>query len=55
MFKGYIYAKYCLSRIDEHLVYDQVSVQWVGFVNANITVVVDDAVTSDKIQQDLMD
>jgi len=44
-----------LSRIDERLVHGQVGVQWVGFANANIVVVVDDVVAEDKNQQDLME
>lgn len=44
-----------LSRIDERLVHGQVGVQWVGFANANIVVVVDDMVAEDKNQQDLME
>lgn len=44
-----------LSRIDERLVHGQVGVQWVGFVGANIIVVVDDEVAEDKIQQNLME
>ncbi len=44
-----------LSRIDERLVHGQVGVQWVGFVNANIVVVVDDEVATDSTQQDLME
>jgi len=44
-----------LSRVDERLVHGQVGVQWVGFVNANIVVVVDDAVAKDQTQQDLME
>ncbi|WP_022942884.1 PTS N-acetylgalactosamine transporter subunit IIB [Psychromonas hadalis] len=44
-----------LSRIDERLVHGQVGVQWVGFVDANIVVVVDDEVATDRTQQDLME
>lgn len=44
-----------LSRIDERLVHGQVGVQWVGFANANIVVVVDDVVANDQTQQDLME
>jgi PTS system N-acetylgalactosamine-specific IIB component len=44
-----------LSRVDERLVHGQVGVQWVGFANANIVVVVDDAVATDSTQQDLME
>ena len=44
-----------LSRIDERLVHGQVGVQWVGFANANIVVVVDDEVAIDQTQQDLME
>jgi PTS system N-acetylgalactosamine-specific IIB component len=44
-----------LSRIDERLVHGQVGVQWVGFANANIVVVVDDEVATDSTQQDLME
>ena len=44
-----------LSRIDERLVHGQVGVQWVGFANANIIVVVNDDVARDSIQQNLME
>ncbi|MEI6896787.1 MAG: PTS N-acetylgalactosamine transporter subunit IIB [Psychromonas sp.] len=44
-----------LSRIDERLVHGQVGIQWVGFADANIVVVVDDAVANDQTQQDLME
>ncbi|MGR5143743.1 PTS N-acetylgalactosamine transporter subunit IIB [Photobacterium sp. DNB23_23_1] len=44
-----------LSRIDERLVHGQVGVQWVGFADANIIVVVNDEVASDTIQQNLME
>lgn len=44
-----------LSRIDERLVHGQVGVQWVGFANANIVVVVNDEVANDEIQQNLME
>ncbi|CAH0537263.1 PTS N-acetylgalactosamine transporter subunit IIB [Vibrio marisflavi] len=44
-----------LSRIDERLVHGQVGVQWVGFANANIVVVVNDEVANDEIQQSLME
>ena len=44
-----------LSRIDERLVHGQVGVQWVGFANANIIVVVNDEVAEDSIQQNLME
>lgn len=44
-----------LSRIDERLVHGQVGVQWVGFADANIIVVVNDEVAEDTIQQNLME
>jgi len=44
-----------LSRIDERLVHGQVGVQWVGFADANIVVVVNDDVAQDTIQQNLME
>lgn len=44
-----------LSRIDERLVHGQVGVQWVGFVDANIVIVVNDEVAQDTIQQNLME
>ncbi|WP_319534797.1 PTS N-acetylgalactosamine transporter subunit IIB [uncultured Vibrio sp.] len=44
-----------LSRIDERLVHGQVGVQWVGFANANIIVVVNNEVAEDFIQQNLME
>lgn len=44
-----------LSRIDERLVHGQVGVQWVGFADANIIVVVNNEVAEDKIQQNLME
>lgn len=44
-----------LSRIDERLVHGQVGVQWVGFSNANIVVVVNDEVSTDEVQQNLME
>ncbi|UTV29633.1 PTS N-acetylgalactosamine transporter subunit IIB [Photobacterium atrarenae] len=44
-----------LSRIDERLVHGQVGVQWVGFADANIIVVVNDEVAQDSIQQNLME
>lgn len=44
-----------LSRIDERLVHGQVGVQWVGFADANIVVVVNDEVANDEIQQNLME
>ena len=44
-----------LSRIDERLVHGQVGVQWVGFADANIIVVVNDEVSEDTIQQNLME
>ncbi|WP_394145665.1 PTS N-acetylgalactosamine transporter subunit IIB [Vibrio atypicus] len=44
-----------LSRIDERLVHGQVGVQWVGFADANIIVVVNDDVAEDSIQQNLME
>lgn len=44
-----------LSRIDERLVHGQVGVQWVGFADANIVVVVNDEVAEDSIQQNLME
>ncbi|MDO6524398.1 PTS N-acetylgalactosamine transporter subunit IIB [Motilimonas sp. 1_MG-2023] len=44
-----------LSRIDERLVHGQVGVQWVGFVDANIVIVVNDDVAQDTIQQNLME
>ncbi len=44
-----------LSRIDERLVHGQVGVQWVGFADANIIVVVNDEVAEDSIQQNLME
>lgn len=47
--------KIVLSRIDERLVHGQVGVQWVGFADANIVVVVNDEVAQDTIQQNLME
>jgi PTS system N-acetylgalactosamine-specific IIB component len=47
-------ANIVLSRIDERLVHGQVGVQWVGFADANIVVVVNDEVAEDTIQQNLM-
>ncbi|MGD8110450.1 PTS N-acetylgalactosamine transporter subunit IIB [Vibrio sp. TRT 21S02] len=44
-----------LSRIDERLVHGQVGVQWVGFADANIIVVVNDEVAEDDMQQHLME
>lgn len=44
-----------LSRIDERLVHGQVGVQWVGFADANIIVVVNNEVAEDTIQQNLME
>lgn len=44
-----------LNRIDERLVHGQVGVQWVGFADANIIVVVNDEVAEDTIQQNLME
>ena len=48
-------ANIVLSRIDERLVHGQVGVQWVGFVNANLVIVANDAVAKDEIQQSLME
>ena len=48
-------ANIVLSRIDERLVHGQVGVQWVGFADANIVVVVNDEVAEDTIQQSLME
>ncbi len=48
-------ANIVLSRIDERLVHGQVGVQWVGFVNANLVIVANDAVANDEIQKNLME
>ncbi|WP_094752573.1 PTS N-acetylgalactosamine transporter subunit IIB [Psychromonas sp. CD1] len=48
-------ANIVLSRIDERLVHGQVGVQWVGFVNANLVIVANDAVAKDEIQKNLME
>ncbi|KJG04102.1 PTS system N-acetylgalactosamine-specific transporter subunit IIB [Photobacterium angustum] len=41
--------------MDERLVHGQVGVQWVGFADANIIVVVNNEVAEDTIQQNLME
>ncbi|SDI74503.1 PTS N-acetylgalactosamine transporter subunit IIB [Natribacillus halophilus] len=44
-----------LTRIDNRLIHGQVGVTWVNHVGANLVVVANDEVSSDKVQQDLMD
>lgn len=43
-----------LTRIDNRLVHGQVGVTWVTSVGANLLVVVDDEVSKDTLQQQLM-
>lgn len=43
-----------LTRIDNRLVHGQVGVTWVNSVGANLLVVVDDEVSKDSLQQQLM-
>ena len=47
-------ANIILTRIDNRLVHGQVGVTWVSSVGANLLVVVDDEVSNDKLQQQLM-
>lgn len=44
-----------LTRIDNRLLHGQVAVTWSHYVNANLIVVVNDQVSKDEIQQNLMD
>lgn len=44
-----------LTRIDNRLLHGQVAVTWSHFVGANLIVVVNDEVSNDVIQQNLMD
>lgn len=44
-----------LTRIDNRLVHGQVGVTWVNHLGANLLVVVNDEVSEDEIQQDLME
>jgi PTS system N-acetylgalactosamine-specific IIB component len=44
-----------LTRIDNRLLHGQVAVTWSHFVNANLIVVVNDEVSKDVVQQNLMD
>lgn len=44
-----------LSRIDERLIHGQVGVQWVGFTGANLVLVANDEVSTDSVQQNLME
>ncbi|HWQ30792.1 MAG TPA: PTS sugar transporter subunit IIB [Negativicutes bacterium] len=44
-----------LTRIDNRLIHGQVAVSWCSHVNANLIVVVDDAVAKDANQQMLLD
>ncbi len=44
-----------LTRIDNRLLHGQVAVTWSHYLGANLIVVVNDAVSEDPIQQNLMD
>lgn len=47
-------ANIVLTRIDNRLVHGQVGVTWVSSVGANLLIVVDDEVSKDALQQQLM-
>ncbi len=44
-----------LTRIDNRLIHGQVATQWCGTVGANLLLVANDAVATDKFRQGLMD
>lgn len=44
-----------LTRIDNRLVHGQVGVTWVNHLGANLIVVANDDVSTDKVQQNLME
>lgn len=48
-------ANILLTRIDNRLLHGQVAVTWSHYVGANLIVVVNDAVSEDTVQQNLMD
>jgi PTS system galactosamine-specific IIB component len=43
-----------MSRVDNRLVHGQVGVTWLSYLGANLLLVADDEVASDKTQQDIM-
>ena len=43
-----------LTRIDNRLIHGQVATQWCGSVGANLLLVANDAVSTDKLRQGLM-
>jgi len=47
-------ANILLGRIDNRLVHGQVGVTWTKTIGCNLIIVVDDAVSTDKLQQSLM-
>lgn len=44
-----------LTRIDNRLLHGQVAVTWSHFIGANLIVIVNDKVSEDTVQQNLMD
>ncbi|MBS6184160.1 MAG: PTS N-acetylgalactosamine transporter subunit IIB [Clostridium celatum] len=44
-----------LTRIDNRLIHGQVATQWCGSIGANLILVANDVVASDKLRQGLMD
>ena len=44
-----------LTRIDNRLIHGQVATQWCGAIGANLLLVANDAVSTDKFRQGLMD
>ena len=44
-----------LTRIDNRLIHGQVATQWCGSIGANLILVANDAVASNKLRQQLMD
>ena len=52
--KGEIMPNIVLVRIDNRLIHGQVATQWCGSVGANLLLVANDAVSTDKMRQGLL-
>lgn len=48
-------ANILLTRIDNRLIHGQVATQWCGTIGANLLLVANDSVASNKVRQSLMD
>lgn len=48
-------ANILLTRIDNRLIHGQVATQWCGSIGANLILVANDKVSTDKVRQGLMD